>query len=300
MSRNWPSRGANEPFAVSEDTPRSWRRFSLHVNSFVGILINISSSILKTSRQISIVNGMKWVLGGLVLLGIGALLRRLLRMAPSAAPRLSGLIPLRPELHAVYHPVAQEVETQAAILGISLNDAFEERDASRHDMAWHMIRLSAGEWDRLAEIVTALLNALAKYLTSARVVVPVRSIVADRFKSRVMIDYVRMHELLDQLVFSSKLRFQLQIRLLRRAAAALTGEFRHTYRYAERSEDRSPEVWSRFDLYFHDFDLIAKETLLAFRALVACLSPEAIPDLSADLHTLVQRGVRAPSLPASR
>jgi hypothetical protein len=239
---------------------------------------------------------MNWVLGGLILAGVGLVLRRMLGLGARNNPRLAGLARLGPELHAVYHPVAQEVETHAAILSISLNDAFEERAALHHDMAWRMVRLSAGEWDRLAEMLMALLNILAKRATNAHLAVPARRIVPDHFKSRVMMDYLHMHELLDQLVFNSHRRFQLQIRLLRRAIETLTKEFRYTCRYLERIQDRSPEVWIRLDLYFHDFDLIAKETLLAFRALLACLPPAALADLTADLRTLLQPGVR--TLPA--
>jgi hypothetical protein len=243
---------------------------------------------------------MSWLLGGLLLLAVGVLLRRALRMGPSAAPRLTGLAPLPPELQAVYYPIAQEVETNTAILGISLNDAFEERDASRLDMAWHMVQLSAGEWSRLAEIVTALLNALTKYLPNAPVVVPARRIIPEHFKSRIMADLMRMHELLDRLVFRSQQRFQLRVRLLRRAAEDLSKEFRHTYRYMEKTQDHSPEIWARYDLYFHDFDLVAKETLLAFRTLLACLPSEVVGELTVDLHVVLQRGVRIPSVPVDR
>jgi len=79
-------------------------------------------------------------------------------------------------------------------------------------------------------------------MPAARVIVPARSMVAHRFKSPVMLDYVRMHELLDQLVFRAKLRFQLHLHILRRAVETLSGEFRRSYRYAERTEDRPPEL----------------------------------------------------------
>jgi molecular chaperone DnaK (HSP70) len=52
---------------------------------------------------------------------------------------------------AVYDGFAPEVEVRIAMLGISLNDAFEERDAGRQDMAWRMVRLSASEWFTLLE-----------------------------------------------------------------------------------------------------------------------------------------------------
>lgn len=240
---------------------------------------------------------MRWVLGGWLLVAVGVLLRRALRMGPSAARRPGGLAPLPPELQALYYPIAQEVETNAAILGISLNDAFEERDASRLDMAWHMVELSAGEWSRLAEIVTALLNVLTKHLTHAPAIVSMRRIVPEHFKSRVMAGHLHVYELLDGLAFRSEQRFQLRIRLLRRAAENLSKEFRHTYRYMEKTQDHSPEIWARYDLYFHDFDLISKETLLAFRTLLACLPSEVLTDLTTDLQVLLQRGVRAPSVP---
>jgi hypothetical protein len=240
------------------------------------------------------------MVGILILAGVGFLLRRLLWIdLPDQRPP-PGLAPLGSERQAVYDGFAPEVEARTAMLGISLNDAFEERDAGRHDMAWRMIRLSASEWDGMAKIVAGLLNALAKHVPDAQVVVTPRSIHARRFRSRHMVDYVRMHELLDQLVFSSQRRYQLQLRLLRRATEMVTGEFRHAYRQAERTDDRSAEVWNQIDLYFHDFDLIAKEALLAFRALLACLPLSILPKFSLDLNALLHGRVRTHSLPVGR
>jgi hypothetical protein len=239
---------------------------------------------------------MKWVFGALILLVVGLLLRRILRLNGQSGHRWPGMLPLSAERERVYQPVAQEVETQTAILGISLNDAFVERDAGHSDIAWRLVRLLAGEWDRLAEIITLLLKTVAKHMPRARVVVPVRSLAAHRFKSQLMIDYVRSHELLDQLVFRSKLRFQLQVQGLRRAAETLTAEFRRMYRYAERTQDRPPEFWGQLDLHFHDFDLVAKETLLAFRAFLFCLPPSALEDFSADLEVILRHGVRSTTL----
>ena len=204
------------------------------------------------------------------------------------------------DCQAVYDGFAAEVEARIAMLGISLNDAFEERDAGRRDMAWRMVRLSASEWDGMEKIITGLLNTLTKHLPNAQVVVTPRSIHAHRFKSKPMVDFVRMHELLDQLVFSSRRRYQLQLRLLRRAAEIVTGEFRRTYRQAERTDDRSAEVWSQIDLYFHDFDIIAKEALLAFRAFLACLPLSVLPKFSLDLNALLRGRVRTRPVPVER
>jgi len=236
---------------------------------------------------------MHWVVGLLILALVGFLLRRVLwtKLPEQRAP--AGLAPLGSERGAVYDGFAPEVEVRIAMLGISLNDAFEERDAGRHDMAWRMVRLSASEWYGMEKIIEGLLNTLAKHLPNAQVMVTPRIIQAHRFLSKPMVDYVRMHELLDQLVFSSQRRYQLQLRLLRRAAEIVTGEFRRTYRQAEHMDDRSAEVWNQIDLDFHDFDLIAKEAVLAFRALLTSLPPSALPKLSFDLNGLLHGRVRA-------
>lgn len=236
---------------------------------------------------------MKWALGGLVLLVLGILLRRLLRLGAKASTPVRGLVPLEPQLQGIYQPIALEIETQAAILGISLNDAFEERDAGRDDTAWRLVALSAGEWERLARIVVSLLKVVAKHLPSSRGIVLVRGIVAHRFKSELMTDFIRMHEFLDQLVFVSALRFQLHVRVLRRAAETLTAEFRRACRSAELSAGCPEELWRLMDLYFHDIDLVTKEALLTFRALLASLPQSALPDLLADLSEVVQHGVRS-------
>jgi len=239
---------------------------------------------------------MHWVVGILILAIVGFLLRRLLVMKlPDQRPP-AGLVPLGQERQAVYDSFAPEVEARTAILGISLNDAFEERDAGRQDMAWRMVWLSAAAWDGMAKVLAGLLDALAEHLPDAQVLVIPRSIHAHRFRSKPMVDYVRMHELLDQLVFSSRRRYQLQLRLLRRAAEIVTGEFRRTYRQAERVDDRSAEVWNQIDLCFHDFDLIAKEALLALRALLACLPSSVLAKFSRELNALLRGRVRTRSL----
>jgi hypothetical protein len=235
---------------------------------------------------------MHWFLGASVLVTIGALLRHVLGLNTPRSPQFKGLVALRPELYAVYHPVAREMETHAAILGISLNDAFEERDSNRHEISWRLVRLSLGEWNRLSDLLIGLLRTLSNYLPRATAVVPVRRMIPENFNSRDVIDHVRLYEFLDQLVFSSKRRFLLQLRLLLRATATLTGEFRRTCRYGEQTLDPSSEVWSRLDVYFHDFDLIAKETLLCLRALLACLPPDTCQDLSADLQALLHQVTR--------
>jgi len=239
-----------------------------------------------------------WLIGISVLILVGAVLRRVLHMGSRARPRVGGAVPLSIELHAVYHPVAQEIEAHATILGITLNDAFGEREANHLDMAWREVRLAVGEWDRLLATLVGLQDALAKYLPTTDLIVPVRRVVAGNFKSRAVMDYVSLYEFLDQVLFSSKQRYSLQLRALYRTTALLTNDFHHTCDEGELALDCSPDVWNRLDFCFHDFDLIAKETLLAFRVLLACQSPEGVRAFAADLQPLLERGVRV-SLPVA-
>jgi hypothetical protein len=240
---------------------------------------------------------MRWIVGVLILTAVGYLLRRLLWKELPKQHTPSGLAPLGTERRAVYDAFAPEIEARIAMLGISLNDAFEERDAHRFDIAWRMVRLSASEWYGVEKILTGLLNTLAKHLPEAQFMVTPRNIHAHRFLSKPMVDYVRVHELLDQFIFSSQRRYQLQLRLLSRAVEIVTEEFRRTYRLAQQVGDSSAEVWTEIDLDFHDFDLIAKEAVLAFRALLISLPPAVLPKLALDLDSLLRGKVRARPVP---
>jgi hypothetical protein len=235
---------------------------------------------------------MEWIVGALILATVGVVVHGVLGMDWSPLHRRGGLVPLRSDLHAIYHPVAQEIEAHATILGITLNDAFGEREANRGEMAWLVMGLAKGEWERLRELEVGLLNTLTNYLPTTNVVVPVRRVSADNFKSRPVMDTVSLYEFLDRVLFSSKQRYSLRLRVLFRTCTLLSEEFQRTCYEGESAQDSSPEVWDRLDLYFHDFDLIAKETLLAFRSLLACQSPEGVREMAADLHDLLDRGVR--------
>ena len=86
--------------------------------------------------------------------------------------------------------------------------------------------------------------------------------------------------------------------MLRRAVEIVTDEFQRTYRQAQRVGDTSKEAWTEIDLDFHDFDLIAKEAVLAFRALLTSLPPAVLPKLALDLDSLLRGRVRARPVPA--
>jgi hypothetical protein len=86
--------------------------------------------------------------------------------------------------------------------------------------------------------------------------------------------------------------------LLNRAVEIVTEEFRRTCRRAQLVGNNSAEVWTEIDLDFHDFDLIAKEAMLAFRALLASLPSTALPGMAIDLESLLRGKVRARPAPA--
>lgn len=268
------------------------------IRLYFGLILFNRTSYLCAWLQFPIVQPMGLLAGGLVLLVIGFVLRSVFRLNSGARTRLAGSEPLTPGHFAIYTPISLEVETQAAIISISLNDAFGERDSGHHEIAWRLVTLAASELERVAEISTALLDAMQKNMPQTRALVPYRGIVARRFKSHSMIEYLRMYELLDKLVFRSRMRFQLQVHMLRKAAANLTTEFNRTYHYGERTDDHPTELWQRLDIYSHDFDLVTKETLMAFRAFLICLPLSALPAIASDLEPVLRRRVRMPAVSA--
>jgi hypothetical protein len=239
---------------------------------------------------------MKWVIGGAFLVFFGFILRRILRLdgEPNSLSRtVSPLAPLGAAREAVYRPVALELDTHAAIMGISLNEAFEERDAGNQLLSWRLIHLTASEWGRMADILAALLTTMTKYMPTVNVASPVRAMAASHFKSKAMIELAPFHEVVNQLVFRSKLKFQAHVRTLRRAADALTADFQRVCQTGEKPENRSREMWQIFDFEFHDFDLIAKEVLLALRAFLAGLPDSEVSEFAAELTAALPRGVRS-------
>jgi hypothetical protein len=243
---------------------------------------------------------MRWLVGSLTLVAVAVMTRRILRMGATRKAQAGRRGFLRAEVQAIYDPLAQEIEAQTTILGITLNEAFGEREANRHEMAWHVVRLAVGEWARLTELVVGLLSVLTKFLPATHGIIPVPRVAVGHFKSRAVMDYVGLYEFLDQILFSSKGRFALQLRFLFRASATLSKEFKRACREGALALDSSDELWTRLDDHFHDFDLIAKETLLAFRTLLACQSAEGAQELALDLQLLLDRGMRVSVSPSNQ
>jgi hypothetical protein len=232
---------------------------------------------------------MNWWLGGSVLMGFGMVLRRLLGLGAQGDSRGRGLAPMEPEREALYQLAAQAIQTPCTILGITLNDAFEERNAGHREIATRLVQLCWSEWERVDEVLAVLLRAIGSRMNDAHVVVPMRTVSAQRFKTRGLDDLIRMYELLDQLVIRSRTRFQLQIRLLRRASENLTVEFQRSCRYLERTGDPQPEFWSRLDFLYHDLDVLGKELLLAFRGFLICLPDPVLADFTSELEEALAR-----------
>lgn len=242
-------------------------------------------------------SSMEWALAGVALVLVGVVCRRILRLdrPSSRVQRLSSLSKNRQD---IYQPISLEIETQTAILGISLNEALGERASGNTENAWRLVRLGVCQWDRLAEIVTIMLNAVTESVPAARSVMAVRGINTGQFRSKAILDVSGMQDVLEQLVFRSKVRYQLHIRFLRRSVEALTAEFRRSYRSVER--EAPAELFRNLDPAFHDFDLVIKESLLAFRILLISLPDAALPAFTDDLKGIVSRSVRSKSVAVSR
>ncbi|MGO9275451.1 MAG: hypothetical protein ACLQOO_35305 [Terriglobia bacterium] len=232
---------------------------------------------------------MTWLWQGGVLVAVGVLLRRALHMDASRLKSYNGLTLLSREPARIYDLVVRDLEIEATILGVALNEAIEERESGNNENAWLLVQLAASEWDRLGGSAVTLLSQMSKYLPAARLESPARRMQPARFKSKSMIEHVRLHEILTQFVLHSKLRFQLHLRVLRRAVETLTAEFRHLHQTADRSEVRPLELWGRLDFCFHDLDLLTKETLLALRAFLPGLSEDELRKFSVDLHAQLPR-----------
>jgi len=179
------------------------------------------------------------------------------------------------------------------MLAVSLNDAMEERDSGNLENAKNLLHLTASEWERLAGVLTFLLQVTSDYLPLARAAVPTRTMDAARFRSETMIEYVRLHEWVDQFLFRNKLRFNLQVRILRRAVETLTEDFRQAEPRAHSALEDPPTAWNRLDRDLHDLDLISKEIFLTLRSFLACLPDSAARKFGAELQPVLERGVRS-------
>jgi hypothetical protein len=243
---------------------------------------------------------MHWALASLALVGVALVCHRLLSLGETPDVE-RGILWLRHEREEIYEPLALEIETQATILGISLNEALGERKEGKLDNAWRLIGLAACQWSWLAENVVGLLNTIEVHVPSSRSVLRVRAIDRQRFRSHSMAEFTRMRDTLDQLVFRGpRVRYQVNVRMLRRAVEALTLDFQKAHEASDVRSDLSSAVWDLIDPAFYDFDLVIKETLLAFRSLLVALPDPALSDFAYDLKPVVTHKVRSTRAAALR
>ncbi|MGH9445408.1 MAG: hypothetical protein ACRD3O_06760 [Terriglobia bacterium] len=236
---------------------------------------------------------MHWVLAGITLIAVGVTCRRVLCFDEPQGEK--GIPVLRWEREHIYQSVAVEVDTQIVILGISLNEALGECSAGNYETAWRLVHLAICQWARLADAISLLLTALDRNLPSTRTVPAIRSMRRDRFKSPAMVEFVQMRDLLDQLVFRSKVRFKGHLGVLERAVEALSADLERACGSAECQPDGHANIWSCLDPAFYDFDLIIKETLLSFRAFLLALPDSALGDFAQDLIVVANHSVRVKS-----
>jgi len=236
---------------------------------------------------------MIWCLEFGILLVVAVVLRRILRMgdksvAPAAAPRNRKSVS-----SPLYRPIASEIEAHITILGVLLNDAIEERNSGRFTLALRILNLFGSEWSRLTELVASLQNLSLKYLPMVESSISPRNLNARSFQSQRMNEFFRRHGVLDQFVFRSKLRFQLHLRLLRRATAVLGEDFEQAKQGFDRDTSLFAWTLTQLDLHFHDLDLLAKETLLGFSAELACLPDTALEEIATEISALTRNSVCA-------
>ena len=229
---------------------------------------------------------MLWILEIAILLVIAMVLRHILHMGPDAA--LKPLTPRfrRPANNPLCSPLVSEIEAHTAILGVLLNDAIDEQNGGNTEIASRILNVFGAERGRLVELVINLQNLSLKYLPTVQYPLDIRGLDSASFHSQPVSDLFRRHSGLEQFVFRSKLRFQLQLRLLRRATALLNEGFEVIKKRAETNGNSLDMALTQFDVYFHDLDLLAKETLVRFSAELAYLPESVMEDMAVELSAL--------------
>lgn len=250
--------------------------------------LELTNFLLLSCTIYPILHTMYWALAGLTLVVTGVVLRRLMRL-DEPPPQSRGFVCLDPKHEEVYEPVSLEVETQSLLLAISLNEALGEQKAGSIDSAWLHVRLAAGQWERLAEIVVCVLDTIDDHVPNANSTLHSRNMDRLEFRSCTMVQFVPVRTLLDQLIFRSKVRYQVHLRVLRSAVEALAREFSRMANSIQAKPDASPDGWESLDPAFHDFDLIIKETLLYMRAFLFAVGDLDLPAFATDINNAISR-----------
>ncbi len=245
---------------------------------------------------------MLWLVEVGVLLVVAVVLRRSLHLSRPTAPKESPGNRQNSYLKPECSPLASDIEAHAAILGVLLNDIIEEQNSGRTGLARETLTLFQDEWNRLVKLVENLQRLSLRYLPTVQYPIDARNLDASSFRSQPLSEFIRRNGDLSQFVFRSKLRFQLQMRLLGRATSLLNESFEELKHDAEQCPRVFDWALSQIDLHYHDLDRLTKETLLGFNEEVGCLTGSVREDLVTELVDLAaEQNVSRPiASPANR
>lgn len=232
---------------------------------------------------------MVWIFEFAILVVVAAALRRALHLGKTPAPRQPGPRFRRPANNSLCSPLVSEIDAHASILGVALNDAIDELASGKTEMARCMLGVFSSERERLVELVIDLQNLSLKYLPTVQDPIEGRTLDPESFRSAPVSEFLKRHNVLEQFVFRSKLRFQLQLRLLRRATALLNESIEESIGNPAKGTAGFGGTLTQLDLYFHDLDLLSKETLLGFSAELASLPEDMLEEVSAEIAALTNR-----------
>jgi hypothetical protein len=232
---------------------------------------------------------MVWVFEFGILAVVAVVLRRALHMGKTSAPREATPRFRRPANNPLCSLLSSEIDTHTSILGVALNDAIDELTAGKTETARLMLGVFNSERERLVELVIDLQNLSLKYLPTVQLPIEGRSLDPGSFRSEPVSEFLRSHNALEQFVFRSKLRFQLQLRLLRRATALLNESIEEAICSSAADIAAFGATLAQLDLYFHDLDLLSKETLLGFSTELASLPGDVLEEVSAEIAALTNR-----------
>lgn len=245
---------------------------------------------------------MLWIFEIGILLVLAVVLRRILHMGENAVPEKVSPRFRRPANNPLCSPLLSEVDAHTAILGVVLNDAINELASGNPEIALRMLGVFNSERERLVELVINLQNLSLKYLPTVQYPIDARSLDPVSFRSEPVTAILKRHGVLEQFVFRSKPRFQLQLKLLRRATALLNESFEEVRRRAGQNADSFHSILSQLDLYYHDLDLLTKETILGFSEELAALPDDVLEDMAVEISVLTSRNTvaSAPAMAARR
>lgn len=229
---------------------------------------------------------MDWALAAFALLLMAYVCRRILRMDESSRP------PWRPAAlplnrFQIYRNAAQEIETQSYMLGVTVNEALGDFEAGDGLKAAAEIVLAAEQWDLLAQLVSNLLKVITESMPQVGTIASYREINPAGFRSRAMAEFMKSGGKLHQFIYRSKGRFDFRLQLIRSAVAELTAEFRSSYASSGREQDFPPTQLKEIDPTLHDYDLVAKEALLAMRDFLGVLPEGAVPAFGMEVAQVV-------------